>query len=233
MRLIHLKFQTPLNWFELRKLNVYTDSGQKLGFITPNTEFAFKVDSNVKYLKVAMFPYTSYIYFDATNEAQFFIVFINFRKGYFLQLLDGICPNYMQNAAVSKAQFDSFTKAFYHKTEEYIKVNKSCKLMLHFAIAINFLFFPFLFNQSFEAHFISATCFISIISIFIILTSENKILISEYKIRMLAIGLTFILNLFFLQQSFWIENIILSMIFLYFVYYFFHLNKLKVKKEVI
>lgn len=134
----------------------------------------------------------------------YLILYMEFRDRFFLKYIDTLKRKCLTGKFVSKEEFENFSLNFYSKAHKWIhktEVDKA-SLFMGLALSIGLTLMSIIEQSNPYQDIVFLIGFASFFSLLIIKIENHKILLYDYKSRMIASGAAFLLGSLFLQSSF-------------------------------
>ncbi|WP_157486098.1 hypothetical protein [Flavobacterium soli] len=217
MKQLNLKLIFPYNWYHFRKVKVYGDNGKLLSKIMHCENLSLLIDGNTKSITVKLDFLISEIFLPQDSEEWNIGLFLDFRDRFPIKYFDILKRKCLTGKTMSNGEFENFNLSFYNQSKIWVqKANiDTLALSLGIFISIGLLIVALIEQTNDYQDLVFFIGLISLISMLMIHFEKEKILLYDYRNRMLATGLAFILGIQFLESSF---AVVLTLLFLSFVF---------------
>ncbi len=203
MKKLNLKLLLPYNWGHVRKIKVYDNKGHLLTKIMHGEEPEIDVPADSKEIVIKLDIFKSVIKVPEGNNLHL-ILFLDFRDRFPHKYIDTLKRKCLTGKFVSEEEFENFNLSFYTHSFRWVKKADIDRpsLILGFFIAAGLLITSIIEQDNPYQNIVFFISFVSIFSLLMIHIEKDKILLFDYKSRMIASGLAFILGSCFLDSSF-------------------------------
>lgn len=201
MKKLNIKLLLPYNWGHLRKIKVYDDKGQLLTKIMHGEEPEINAPDDIKEVVVRLDLYKSVIKVPQDKDL-YLILFMDFRDRFPHKYIDTLKRKCLTGEFVTEEEFEDFNIKFYTKSFKWIKKADTDKSTVFsgFIIAAGLVAASVIQQENPYQDIVFFIGFSSIFSLLMIHIEKDKILLYDYKMRLIATGAAFILGSLFLQS---------------------------------
>lgn len=208
MKTLNLKLLLPYNWGHVRKIKVYDDKKRLLTKIMHGEEPEIEIPNDSKEVVIKLDFYKSVIKIPEGNDL-YLILYMNFRDRFPIKYIDNLKRKCLTGKFVSPEEYENFNLSFYAKAHKWIHKTETDKptLVLGFLIAIALTVMSVVEQNNPYQDIIFLVGLGSFFSLLVIQLEDRKILLYDYKSRMIATGAAFLLGSLFLQSSFSVKTL--------------------------
>lgn len=201
--LLHIKLAFPYNWYQLRKVGVYDDKGHRLIRIGHCGQESLVIPNDTVHLVLKLDYFKSEIPVPKSNGDIFMIVYLDFRDSFPVKYFDVLRRRCLTGKFVDKDTFERFNLDFYTKAKKRMQKSKPDvpNLLLGALISLVLIFYPSFQQNSNYTEIILFIGVVSLISLFMIYIQREKLLLYDYKSRVIATGVAFLMATFLLQGA--------------------------------
>ncbi|TQD39319.1 hypothetical protein [Haloflavibacter putidus] len=222
MKHLHIKLVFPYNWYQYRKVKIYDDKDELITHLNHCEQKSINISSSTEFVILKLDYFKSKIKLPKENDNIYLISYLDFRDSFPIKYFDLFKRKCLTGKLVDKKSFDKFNLDFYEKAVKQMKKSKPNlpNLLLGTLISLALIFFGTTQQQNKDDN--ALVIFIgvaSLVSLLLIYKQRKKLLSYDYKSRVIATGIAFLLAIFFLNGlDFYLLTIILifSLVFLYF-----------------
>ncbi|MXN90996.1 hypothetical protein GR160_07120 [Flavobacterium sp. Sd200] len=230
MKTVHIKLLLPYNWWHLRSLKITDGNNQLLTKVKHGGEYSVVLDECTEKLFIKIDHVRSQVDIPADQDTLHLILFLDFRDDWFHKYIDVLKRNCIKGRFTTADDFNSFDSSFYKKTNNWLSVNKINKPLLNFGLAISAALIVTSVMQQNNPYqdllFFIGTC--STISLLFTISQKNNMPVFDYKSRIIATALLFVLAYFFIAPSAIISILFFTVIAAFIIKSLSTLNNLKV-----
>lgn len=218
VKILNIKLLLPYNWGHFRKIGIYADDGKLITKIMHGETLAVEIDKNVKKIIIKLDIFRSEIDVPVNENVLFFSVYMNFRDYFPFQYIDTLKRKCLTGHFTTAEEFDKFDLSFYHMSKIWImksKINKP-NLRLGLFLSGGLIVFSIIEQENVYQDLLFFISIVSFISLLMIFNEKEKILAFDYKSRMIATGVAFLLATLFLDSPYYIVLVfmVFSVVFL-------------------
>lgn len=204
MKNLEIKLLLPYNWAHMRRIRIYDDRGNLLVRIKHCEHVLVKVSDDCKHVTIRLDFYKSVIAVPQDEENLFLGVYMDFRDYFPYRYLDTLKIKCLTGRFMSAEAFDNYSLDIYDQSANYLPVKKFDRQAVYTGLFISAgLIVTSVAQQENPSQdllfFIGMGSFISLL---ILNSIKNTIMVFDYKSRLIATGFAFILAFFFLEHSF-------------------------------
>lgn len=211
MKELNIKLIFPYNWYHYRNVKVYDDKGKIITLISHCENQNLLIDKNIEKIIVKLDFFKSEILIPKNSETINLALFLNFRDTFPIKYFDVLKRNCLSGKLLEKKEFDEFNLSFYDTNEIWIlksKIDKS-NLILGVLISMGLLIVSILEQQNQYQDLVFFISIVSLISLLMIIVEKNKLLLFDYKSRMIATGFALVFATFFLSSPYYIVMVLI------------------------
>lgn len=203
MRKLNLKLLLPYNWAHIRKIKVYDDKKRLLTKIMHGEEPEIEIPDDSKQVIIKLDFYKSVITIPQ-GENLHLILFMDFRDRFPIKYFDTLKRKCLTGKFVTQEEFEDFSSNFYANAHKWIHKTEVDKgsLFLGFLLSVGLTVMSVVEQNNPYQDIIFMIGLASFFSLLAIQIENHKILLYDYKSRMIASGAAFMLGSIFLQSSF-------------------------------
>ena len=209
MKHLEVKLLLPYNWYHARRIKIFDDKGALLLKIAHGEELSVQINNVCKYITIRIDYIKSVIEVPQNNDKLFLGVYMNFRDRFPYKYIDAAKRKCITGKFMSKEEFENFNLNFYTNAIEYLPAKKfdNTSLVLGFIIASGLIVTSVVQQQNPFQDLVFFIGVASFISLLLVRAEKQKIQLYNYKSRLIATALAFVLAFFFLSPSFAIKTL--------------------------
>lgn len=206
MKELNIKLIFPYNWGQIRRVGIYSDNGDLITKIRHCDNLKIFINVDVKKVIIKLDIFRSIIEIPANDDILYLTVFMNFRDYFPFIYLDTLKRKCLTGKFVNAQEFEKFDLSFYQNSKTWILKSKIDKpnLILGLLISISLLIVSVIEQQNEYQELLFFISLVSLISLLMILNEKEKLQVFDYKSRMVATGLAFLLSTLFLNSPYFI-----------------------------
>ncbi len=203
MKELNIKLLLPYNWGHIRKIKVYDDKGVLLTKIMHGEELSININQDIKEVVIKLDIFRSVIKVPE-GDSVFLALYMNFRDRFPHKYIDTLKRKCLTGTFLTESEFENFDLSFYTKSFQWVQKTEIDKpsLFLGFLLAIGLTVLSAIEQSNPYQDIIFFIGMASFFSLLMIQVEKTKILLYDYKTRMIATGVAFIVASLFLQSSF-------------------------------
>jgi transcriptional regulator with XRE-family HTH domain len=205
-RTLNIKLVFPYNWGQIRNVGIYADGGKLITKIRHCDNLKIQIDSNIKKVIIKLDIFRSEIEIPLNDDTLYLTVFMNFRDYFPFIYIDTLKRQCLTGRFVTAAEYEKFNLCFYQNSQKWILKSKIDKpnLILGLLISSALLIVSIIEQQNDYQDLLFFISAVSLISLIMIFNEKEKLLAFDYKSRMIATGLAFLLATLFLNSPFYV-----------------------------
>ncbi|WP_159800132.1 hypothetical protein [Flavobacterium sp. MK4S-17] len=229
MRNLEIKLLLPYNWYHARRIKIYDSNKKLLAKIAHCEHLSVQLDDECDSVIIRIDFIKSVIQVPKGENDLFLAVFMDFRDKFPHKYFDILKRNCVTGRFMGAEQFDNFNISFYTNNIEYLPVSKvdNPSVFLGLLISASLVITSIIQQSNPHQHLIFFIGAVSIISLSMLQAERNKIRLYDYKSRIIATALLFVLAFLFLSPSFAINMFFFIIITLYILRVIANLKTLK------
>ena len=229
MKNLEIKLLLPYNWYHARRIRIYDDQKNLLVKIAHAEHVSVPLPESCKSVTIKIDFIKSVIAVPENETDLFLAVYMDFRDIFPHKYIDILKRNCVTGHFMTAEVFDNFDLSFYHNAKEYLLTSKfdNLSVFLGLIISAGLIIISVVQQQNpYQSlvFFIGAASFISLL---LLKAEKEKIKTYDYKSRIIATGLSFVLAFFFLSPSFAISMLFFLFIATYIIRVIANINALK------
>ncbi|MCO6148241.1 hypothetical protein [Flavobacterium sp. NRK1] len=203
MKELNIKLLLPYNWGHIRKIKVYSDKGVLLTKIMHGEELKLTIDESVSNVVIKLDFYKSVIKVPEGDKV-FLALFMDFRDRFPHKYIDTLKRKCLTGKFLTEDEFENFDLTFYTKSFQWVQKTQIDKpsLFLGFLLAVGLTVMSIVEQSNPYQDIVFLIGVGSFFSLMMIQIENHKILLYDYKSRMIATGIAYLLGSLFLQSSF-------------------------------
>lgn len=204
----------PYNWYHARRIKIYDDKKNLLVKIAHAEHLSVSLPENCKSISIKIDFIKSVITVPENETNLFLAVYMDFRDTFPHKYIDTLKRKSITGHFMTEEEFDNFNLSFYTNSIEYLPVGKYDKpcIALGLAIAAGLVITAVIQQENPYQDLMFFIGAVSLVSLLLIGSEKDRIKVYDYKSRIIATGLSFVLAFFFLSPSFAVS--MLSFIFI-------------------
>ncbi|GGB71089.1 hypothetical protein GCM10007424_08870 [Flavobacterium suaedae] len=204
MKDLDVKLLLPYNWYHARRIKIFDDKGALLAKIAHGEELSVQIDQECKHITIRIDYIKSVIEVPQNSDKLFLSVYMNFRDRFPYKYIDSVKRKCITGKFMSKEEFENFNLDFYANAIEYLPAKKfdNASLALGFIIASGLIITSVVQQKNPFQDLLFFIGVASFISLLLVRAEKQKIQLYDYKSRLIATALAFVLAFFFLLPSF-------------------------------
>ena len=218
VKILNIKLVLPYNWGHFRRIGIYADDGKLITKIMHGETLAVEIDKNVQKIIIKLDIFRSEIYAPVNEKILFLSVYMNFRDYFPFQYIDTLKRKCLTGKFVSETEFEQFDWSFYENAQQWVLISKINRpnLRLGLFLSLSLLIVSIIEQKNEFQELLFLVSLVSFISLLMIFNEKEKLQVFDYKSRMIATGIAFLLASLFLNSPFYIVFVflMLSMVFL-------------------
>lgn len=229
MRNLEIKLLLPYNWYHARRIKIYDDNNNLLVKIAHGEHLAVPLHESCKTITICIDYFKSVIAVPENETNIFLAVYMNFRDTLLHKYIDTLKRNCLTGHFMPAGEFDSFGLSFYKNAINYLPESKYDKpsVVLGMAIAAGLVIAAVVQQDNPYQDLLFFIGIASIISFIILQAEKGKVKVFDYKSRIIATALSFVLAFFFLSPSFAVSMLFFVFISTYILRVMVNINALK------
>ena len=211
MKKLNIKLIFPYNWYHFRNVKVYDDKKNLVTKISHCEHQNLIVDGNSKSLTLKLDFFKSSIPIPEDCDELHLAIFLNFRDRFPDKYFDVLKRRCLTGKLLTKDEFKNFDLSFYNTHHKWILKSQldHHNLILGLLISGCLLVLSILEQKNEFQDLIFFISLSSLTSIIMIFAKKNKLLLFDYRSRMIATGFAFFLGTLFLNSPFYIVSLLL------------------------
>lgn len=204
MKDLEVKLLLPYNWYHARHIKIFDDKGVLLTKIAHGEELSVQIDQECKHITIRIDYIKSVIEVPQNSDKLFLSVYMNFRDRFPYKYIDAVKRKCITGKFMNKEEFENFNLDFYTNAIEYLPAKKfdNASLALGFIIASGLIITSVAQQKNPFQDLVFFIGIASFISLLLVRAEKQKIKLYDYKSRLIATALAFVLAFFFLSPSF-------------------------------
>lgn len=204
MRNLEIKLLLPYNWGHIRKIGVYDNHGNRLAKIMHGEHHTLKINNNVTHIIVKLDFYRSEIAIPENTTDLHLALYLDFRDGFPFKYIDTFKRKCLTGTFLNHDEFENFTLAFYANALQWVPASKidTPGIILGMLISGGLLVTSVVQQDNYYQDLLFFIGAASMVAMVMIYAERGRILLYDYKSRMVATVLAFVLAFFFLIPSF-------------------------------
>ncbi|MFL9843819.1 hypothetical protein [Flavobacterium rhizosphaerae] len=210
MRNLYIKTLFPYNWCHIRKIKIYDDKGTLLIKVMHGEEPKVLLPEDCRSVTIKLDFYKSVIPVPANGENIFLGIYMDFRDKFPHKYIDTLKRKLITGHFMSEEEYNAFNLSFYTNAMEFIPISKVDKpaVLLGIIIASVLVILSVIQQQNPYKEIVFLIGASSIISLLMIAIEKQKILLYDYKSRIIATAAAFVLAFLFLTPL-WSVNMLM------------------------
>ncbi len=217
-RTLYIKLLLPYNWGHFRRIGIYGEDKKLITKISHGESLEVTLALNVKYVIIKLDIFRSEIKIPTDENVLFLKVYMNFRDYFPFQYIDTLKRKCLTGSFVSAKEFEQFDLSFYQNAQKWILISKINRpnLRLGLLLSAGLIVISIVEQENEYQELLLLISLVSFISLLMIFNEKEKLQVFDYKSRMIATGIAFLLASLFLNSPFYIVLVFLlfSMVFL-------------------
>lgn len=216
MKELNLRLVFPYNWYHYRKVKVYDNNGNLITKIMHCEEQSVLIEEKTEYLVVRLDYFKTKINVPKEEKLNL-TLFLNFRDSFPIKYFDVLKRNCLTGKFVTTEEFQNFDVSFYNTSKNWIQKAKIDKpnLILGILISIGLIVMSIVEQANEYGDLVCLIGLISLISLIMIYNEKKQLLLFDYKSRMIATSIAFLLGILFMNSSFPINFVFLVFSFVF------------------
>ena len=207
------KFYCPI-WGHVRRIRIYDDNRNLLVRIKHGEHVLVKVADDCRFVVIRLDFYRSKIEVPQNQDELFLGVYMDFRDYFPYKYLDTLKPKCLTGRFMDAEEFDNYSLDIYNQSANFLPVNKFDRQAVFTGLAISGgLIVASVAQQENPdqdlVFFIGVSSFISLL---ILNAAKQTIQKFDYKSRLVATAVAFVLAFLFLQHTFAVSALFLLFI---------------------
>lgn len=200
MKNLEIKLQLPYNWGHIRKIGIYDNNNKRITKIMHGEHHVLKINDDATHIIVKLDFYRSEIEIPINTDDVYLALYMDFRDGFPFKYIDTLKRKCLTGKFMSREELENFDNSFYANAAEWVPVSMIDKpaLVLGFVISAGLIITSLLQQDNPYRDIVFFIGTASIISLLMINAEKNKILLFDYKSRLIATVLAFTLAFIFL-----------------------------------
>jgi transcriptional regulator with XRE-family HTH domain len=205
-KVLNIKLVFPYNWGQIRNVGIYGDNGILINKIRHCDNLKIPIDADVKQVVIKLDIFRSVIEIPVNENVLYLTVFMNFRDYFPFIYIDTLKRKCLTGKFVTVQEFEKFNLCFYQNAQKWILKSNIDKpnLRLGLLISICLLIVSVIEQKNEYQDLLFFIGLVSLISLLMIFNEKEKLQAFDYKSRMIATGLAFLLGTFFLNSPYYI-----------------------------
>ena len=210
-RILNIKLLLPYNWGHFRKIGIYGNNGKLITKIMHGETLELAIDPSIKKVIVKLDIFRSEIVIPSNHKNLFLMLYMNFRDYFPFQYIDTLKRKCLTGKIVTAEEFEQFDLSFYQMSKEWILKSKIDKpnLILGLALSAALVVLSIVEQQNEYQDLLFFISLVSFISLLMIVNEKEKLVAFDYKSRMIATGIAFLLASLLLISAFYIVLVFL------------------------
>lgn len=218
-KILNIKLVFPYNWGQFRNVGIYADNGKLITKIRHCDNLKILIDAEVKNVIIKLDIFRSVIEIPSNQGVLYLTVFMDFRDYFPFIYIDTLKRKCLTGKFVDAEEFEKFNLCFYKNSQKWIQKSKidQPNLRLGLLISASLLIVSIVEQQNEYQDLLFFISLVSLISLLMIFNEKEKLQFFDYKSRMIATGLAFLLGTLFLNSPFYVPLLfgIFSAVFLF------------------
>jgi hypothetical protein len=229
MKQMEIKLLLPYNWAHARRIRVSDDAGNLLVKIAHNEHLLVQVDDNCKHVVIKLDFYKSVIAVPDNTEKLFLGLYMDFRDHFPHKYIDTFKRKCLTGHFMTAETFDNFDLSFYENAREYLPTINydNASVFLGLLISAGLVITSVVQQENPYQDLLFFIGVSSLISLLMVRAEKGKILLYDYKSRLVATALAFVLAFIFITPSFAINMVFFLFISLYIIRLLTNLKTIK------
>ena len=219
MQSLNIKLIFPYNWYQARMVKVYNEKGELITKVGYCEQQSVNIPENTESIILKLDYFKSEITIPKNEKELYLIIYLDFRDSFPVKYFDVLKRKSLTGVLVDKERFENFNLDFYEKAKNGMrKANPDVPNLYLGALISVFLIFSAIYQPSNNStDIVIFIGLVSLISLFMIFLQKGKIMVFDYKSRMIATGLAFLLGTLLQPFIFYITGtlLIFSLVFLF------------------
>lgn len=229
MKKMEIKLLLPYNWYHARRIKIYDDKKNLLVKIAHAEHLSVSLPEDCKSISIKIDFIKSVITIPKNKDSLFLAVYMDFRDKFPHKYIDILKRKCITGHFMTEEEFDNFNLSFYTNSIEYLPAAKYDKasIVLELAIASGLIITAVIQQENPYQDLVFFIGAVSFVSLLLVRSEKEKIKMYDYKSRIVATGLSFVLAFFFLSPSFGVSMLFFVFISAYVLRVIASLNTLK------